>query len=157
VRVDDAAQIVPMTAGHLPEILAIERASFHDPWSAASFRDFIRERSSSWVALKKGQVVGYLVTLWVADEIHLLNIVVRADMRRHGLGTRFVAFLLQMAHSRGSRTIFLEVRVSNEAALEFYRKIGFQFDYRRKGYYGDGEDAWVMEFQIPKQDESDRG
>lgn len=155
MNVDDEAQIVPMTVGHLPEIVAIERTSFRDPWPAASFRDFIRDPGSSWVALKEGRVAGYLVTLWVADEIHLLNIVVREDMHRRGLGTRFFAFLLQMARVRGSRTIFLEVRVSNEAALKFYQKIGFRFSYRRKGYYGDGEDAWVMEHEIPKPDEPD--
>ena len=137
--------IVPMTKDHLPEVLAIEIASFHDPWPLVSFYDVTEEPYVSWVALEEGRVIGYLVTLWVLDELHVLNIAVQANMRRRGVGKQFVEFLLEKASAEGIRMIYLEVRISNHAAIEFYRKAGFQYSYRRKAYYDDGEDAWMME------------
>jgi len=152
VNADEAPSIVPMTERHLPEILAIERACFRDPWPLRTFCDLIAEPATSWVALKEGRVIGYLLTLWVMNEIHLLNIAVQADMRCRGVGRQLMAFLLQKAHAQGIRIISLEVRVSNQVAIEFYQKAGFRCSYRRKSYYDDGEDAWMMEYRIPKPD-----
>lgn len=152
MNADEAPSIVPMTESRLLEVLAIERACFRDPWPLQSFYDLIAEPATSWVALKEGRVIGYLLTRSVPDEIHLLNIAVQADMRWRGVGRQLMAFLLQKARARGIRIIFLEVRVSNQTAIEFYRKAGFRCSYRRKGYYGDGEDAWIMEYQIPDRD-----
>ncbi len=150
----NALQIAPMTGEHLTEILAIEKSSFHDPWSSVSFLDSIGEPPASWVALDSGRVAAYMVTLWVLDEIHLLNFAVREDLRRRGIGTYLVDFLFQKAYTRGIRAILLEVRRSNQAAIEFYQKHGFQPLYYRKAYYQDGEDAWVMECRIRQRMDS---
>jgi len=150
----NALQIAPMTGEHLTEVLAIEKSSFHDPWSPVGFLDSIGEPPISWVALENERVAGYLVTLWVCDEVHILNFAVREDLRHRGIGTCLMDFLLQKAHARGIRAIFLEVRRSNQAAIEFYRKNGFQPLYHRKAYYSDGEDAWVMECRIHQRSES---
>ena len=46
-------------------------------------------------------------------------------------------------------TAMLEVRVSNAAAIALYEQLGFLQVGRRKGYYQDGEDAILMNMDIP--------
>ncbi|MBM3324969.1 MAG: ribosomal-protein-alanine N-acetyltransferase, partial [Calditrichaeota bacterium] len=79
------------------------------------------------------------------DEIHLVNIAVRADRRRGGIGNQLMDFLMKQAQTRHARAIYLEVRRSNEAAIAFYRRHGFTLLYERKRYYSNGEDAYIME------------
>ncbi|MFH1010314.1 MAG: ribosomal protein S18-alanine N-acetyltransferase [bacterium] len=134
-----------MTPEHLGEVLAIEKASFDDPWSLACFRDLLVQPAVSWVAIEDGYVVGYLITIWALDEIHLVNLAVRADRRRCGIGNQLMNFLMKQAKARNARAIYLEVRRSNEAAIAFYRQRGFSLLYERKRYYNNGEDAWIME------------
>lgn len=149
-------QIAPMTAEHLAEVWAIEKASFEDPWSVACFRDLLAKPAASWVAIENGHVVGYLVTIWALDEIHLVNLAVRADRRRCGIGNQLMNFLMQQAQANAARAIYLEVRRSNEAAIAFYRQRGFTLLYERKHYYSNGEDAWIMEYGLDTSRGTDR-
>jgi ribosomal-protein-alanine N-acetyltransferase len=155
--IENTPQIVPMTGEHLPEVLAIEKSCFRDPWSPVCFLDSMGEPQACWVMLDDGRVTAYIVTLWVLDEIHLLNIAVREDLRLRGIGAHLMEFLFEKAHARGIRMIILDVRRSNQAAIRLYEKCGFQLLYERKAYYSDGEDAWVMECEILPKKESDEG
>jgi ribosomal-protein-alanine acetyltransferase len=154
MMIENPLQIAPMTGEHLSEVLAIEKSSFRDPWSPVSFLDSIGEPPASWVVLENERVAGYLVTLWVCDEIHILNFAVREDLRQRGIGTCLMDFLLQKAHTQGIRAMLLEVRRSNQAAIEFYQKNGFQPLYHRKAYYSDGEDACIMECRSHQRSDS---
>ena len=133
-----------MTADHLPEVMKIEQASFHDPWTLTAFRDLMIQSRTNWVALVEDKVAGYLMTQWVLDELHILNIAVAKEFRRKGVAAALLNFLLDLGRARKSRVIFLEVRVSNSPAISFYQKYGFSILSTRKRYYRDGEDAWVM-------------
>ena len=53
--------------------------------------------------------------------------------------------LLLEAGKKGASRFFLEVRVSNQAAIRLYEKNGFQKQGIRKGFYqGPKEDAYIM-------------
>src|SRR5205085_10430405 len=81
----------------------------------------------------------------VMDEAHITTIGVHPDHRRHGIGERLFATLLEEAAERGVRRASLEVRESNRAAQSLYAKYGFVPIARRRRYYSDtGEDAIVM-------------
>jgi ribosomal-protein-alanine N-acetyltransferase len=52
---------------------------------------------------------------------------------------------VQAAYEMGAKWVTLEVRVTNENAMQMYEGFGFKVIGRRKGYYTDnGEDALVM-------------
>ena len=112
--------IAELTADHLPDVLAIERASFADPWSMAAFRNFIVLYRTSWVAIADGRVVGYIVTQWVLDEIHILNIAVAKSVRRLGIASRVLDYVFERAVGKRMKDVYLEVRESNEAARALY-------------------------------------
>jgi [ribosomal protein S18]-alanine N-acetyltransferase len=90
-------------------------------------------------------LVGYICFWQAADEIQLLNLAVRPDCRRQGIGRGLLTFLFQKAREEKAQQVLLEVRPSNRKALALYRSLGFEVLYRRPGYYSpEGEDALVM-------------
>lgn len=132
--------------GDLAAIVRIERASFGDPWSAASFRSVLEsERGHARVAVRGDAVLGYCIAWKVGDEAELANIAVDPALRRGGIGTRLLDDLLVFVDAAPSATLYLEVRASNAAAQALYRRRGFEAAGRRKGYYSHPtEDAIVM-------------
>ena len=143
---DEPIDIRPANLGDLPEMLAIERASFRNPYSENLFQmEFQLAVAQLYVALLRRRIVGYLDFWKAGPEIHLINIAVHPDHRRKGVGGRLVDFLLQFARRHRMREIYLDVRTSNQSAIALYERHGFKKIDLRKGYYADnGEDAWVM-------------
>ncbi|RPH94529.1 GNAT family N-acetyltransferase, partial [candidate division KSB1 bacterium] len=113
-------QIVPMAANHLAPVLKIEKTVFRDSWTASSFLEVIRMSDKSWVALSGEGVAGYLVTQWVLDEVHILNLAVTVPMQRQGIAAKLMQFLIDLCGNSGMRDLFLEVRVSNLPAISLY-------------------------------------
>lgn len=133
---------------HLDGVMEIEQASFPTPWARALFEEEIgREFSHSIVAVEEpgGAVQGYAVCWTVAEESHLLNIAVRPGAREKGIGGTLLEECIRRGVRARSRSIYLEVRPGNEAALRLYGREGFRFVGIRRGYYTDtGEDAIVL-------------
>lgn len=138
--------IRPMAAGDLDRILAIEHAVFPAPWSRTSFEGELQgSRSAPWVAERAGEVVAYLISWRVAEELHIGNIAVAPAAQRQGIARELLRFCLDDAASRGIAYATLEVRVSNDRAIRLYETLGFGPVAMRRGYYSDtGEDALVM-------------
>ncbi len=137
-------ELAELSARHLEDVLSIETAVFKQPWSENAFKDVLSEGVPSWVAEENGQVFGYLISLWVEDEVHILNVATTPDRRRTGVATRLLDHLYQAAQRARMKTVFLEVRISNSEAISLYRKYGLGVLTVRKRYYADGEDAYVM-------------
>ncbi|MDP2167183.1 MAG: ribosomal protein S18-alanine N-acetyltransferase [Thermodesulfovibrionales bacterium] len=138
--------IETMKKGHLPEVLAIERASFSAPWSERSFYDELHNPSSfSFVAFMGENVAGYVCARKLWDEGHILNLAVRPDMRRQGIGQALALKVVGELRKSACRCIYLEVRASNHEAKKLYEKLGFLVTGTRKAYYeAPKEDALAM-------------
>jgi [ribosomal protein S18]-alanine N-acetyltransferase len=136
----------------LGAVIAIERASFGDPWSDASFRSLLRAETTRFrVAAKDGSLVGYAIASRIADEAELANLAVDPAERRAGLGALLLDDLLASTDAAPAATVYLEVRASNEPAQALYRSRGFEAVGRRKGYYSrPDEDAVVMRRRPPQ-------
>jgi [ribosomal protein S18]-alanine N-acetyltransferase len=140
-----------MRLDDIEEVLAIERASFHTPWSRAAFRYELTENrvARCLVARLHERVVGYLCMWEIGHEIHVTNLAVHPSFRRRGIGRQLLAPLLDEGRRRGIALVLLEVRPTNAEALALYESLGFRVIGRRKGYYFDtGEDALVMEVAL---------
>jgi ribosomal-protein-alanine N-acetyltransferase len=137
--------IRPMVYSDLPQVTELERSIFPDPWSWQSFAESLaEERVGNWVAVNQEQVIGYMVTLWVMEEVHILNLAVADGLRRQGIASQMMESLEGLALGHGARHFWLEVRASNMAAQVFYQQWGFMAVGERKNYYRNGEDAVVM-------------
>lgn len=139
----------------LEAIVAIEQASFGDPWSAGAL---LQEMEPSALRLPLvadigGEVAGYLMAWRSADQLHILNVAVATQRRRLGVASRLLAAALAAAEDDGLLEATLEVRPGNRAALALYRAFGFRQVGLRPGYYADtGEDAVILSLDLPRTD-----
>lgn len=137
-----------MTAEDLDEILKIEGVSFSRPWTREHFEVELKNSISYAYTLKiesegREPVVAYIVFWVVHGEAHILNIAVLPALRGRGLAAELLETALKQMRRNMVYEVFLEVRRSNKAAINLYRKFGFKEGFVRKNYYGD-EDAIVM-------------
>lgn len=151
--------IRPWTPFDVPEVVAVERASFDAPWAPGSFEaELANPLGRGLVAVNgRGDVVGFALYWHVFDEFHVMNVAVRPDARRGGVGRALVAEVLRRAAAAGGGAVHLEVRVSNEAAIRLYTAAGFTPVGLRPHYYSDGEDARLMTCLVGPADRSSAG
>jgi ribosomal-protein-alanine N-acetyltransferase len=132
----------------LPAILAIERVSFTDPWSRSSFAALLEQpRVYFSVALDRAAetLVGYTVAWFVLDEAELANLAVAPESRGNGIGALLLEGALAASDERGSATMYLEVRATNQSAIALYTSHGFTEVGRRRAYYRKPvEDALIL-------------
>ncbi len=138
--------------GDVPAVVAIERASFTTPWSEILFRNEIyKPRSLPKVAIIEDKIVGYICSNYLLDEGHILNVTVHPDFRKQGIASLLVHGITDLLNKEGCCVIYLEVRISNEAALRMYEKAGFRIISARKAYYSlPIEDAVIMSLQLAR-------
>ena len=139
--------IAPMRRRHLRGVLAIEQVTNHRPWSLGLFMGELRMPTSRCyvVALDAHRVVGFAGTMITGDEGHVTNIAVQPEQHRRGIGARLMVVAMHEAIARGVTSMTLEVRMSNTAAQEMYRRFGFVPGGVRRNYYSEvGEDALIM-------------
>jgi ribosomal-protein-alanine N-acetyltransferase len=144
---EPALNFRPMRDEDISRVLEIERRSYPFPWTRLIFSDCLRSGYSCWVCEGQGEIEGYGIISVAAGEAHLLNLCVRPELKRRGIGTRILAHLVSLARRHEAEVIFLEVRRSNLAALELYRKMDFNELGFRKDYYpaAEGrEDALIL-------------
>lgn len=140
------ATLAPMAVEDLDDVVALEVELHTVSWSRAGFLDELgREGRIYLVARDGGQLVAYGGIALLVDEAHVTTLAVRPSHRRRGVGRRLLRELLVAARARGATAATLEVRTSNAAARELYRRVGFGPVGVRPGYYADtGEDALIM-------------
>jgi len=138
-------------------VMAVEEASFPTPWSRALFEEEIGRRFSDAIVVvgdPEGTVAGYAICWTVGEESHLLNIAVRPDARKKGIGRSLLRECIRRSAHAGGRRIILEVRPTNRDAIRLYEREGFRYLGIRKGYYTDtGEDAIVFAREIGATDD----
>jgi ribosomal-protein-alanine N-acetyltransferase len=98
------------------------------------------------------RIAGYFLVMLAVDEAHLLNITIRPDLQSKGLGRYLLDKVGDLARDKNMASVLLEVRPSNERALDVYRRYGFLSIGRRKAYYPAAndtrEDAIVMRLKL---------
>lgn len=128
---------------------AIELKAHRTPWSWSVFQGSVGDTYYCRRLLSDGQLVGFTISQHVADELTLHNIAVEPAYQGEGFGRLLLEDLLHYAESHHC-TVYLEVRVSNQAAVGLYDRAGFAAVGRRSNYYpiDEGrEDALVMRWE----------
>lgn len=93
------------------------------------------------------EIVGYCSLSVLYENADILNIGVHPNHRRKGYGTMLMKHMLDMASREKVENITLEVRVSNQPAIALYESLGFKKAAKRRQYYQDGEDAFLMIYE----------
>jgi ribosomal-protein-alanine N-acetyltransferase len=132
----------------LDDVVALEAASFSNPWSRGTLERDLRNTDVVHVYVLRNadaHLVGFCGCWFVADELHINTLAIAEEFRRRGHATRLLRFVLAEAAAAGITRATLEVRRSNVAALRLYDRFDFEVGGLRPDYYTEPvEDALVL-------------
>ena len=132
----------------LDDVLAIEEASFTNPWTREMYMAELENAGVSYCYLARnaeGQIVGFCSFWRVMDELHINNLAVLPRDRRGGAATALLEHVLREGARLGAARATLEVRRSNEPARILYERFGFAVAGIRRAYYTKPvEDAIIL-------------
>lgn len=131
----DQSRLRPLTPEDLGAIMEIERRAYRFPWTAGIFRDCLRVGYCCWCYECNNRIEGYGVMSVAAGESHILNLTVRPESQRQGIGAKLMRHFLQLARRHNADIVMLEVRPSNTPAVRLYEKMGFNEVGVRRNYY----------------------
>jgi ribosomal-protein-alanine N-acetyltransferase len=137
-----APVIDSMREGDVPDVASMDETTRMNEDHLRT--ELARTWARTWVAREGTDVVGYLLTWHVADELHVMNVATRADRRRRGIARALMDEAVAYARVKKVKHVLLEVRRSNAAAIALYRVFGFFAMGVRARYYPDDEDAVEM-------------
>ncbi len=136
---------------HAAVLAAIHRRCFEEAWSEAALAALLVQPGSSGRIAVCGDPVGFALCRRVVDEMEILTLGVMPDARRQGIATRLLQSVLEGAREANLRRVFLEVAVTNGAALRLYERAGFRPVGQRPRYYrardGSPVDAVILAWQ----------
>lgn len=129
-------------------ILAIEEASFTNPWTRDMYLAGLENQDVSFIYVAKnvdGRIVGFCAFWSVLDELHINNLAVTPAERGAGVATALLAGVLAQGAKLGARRATLEVRRSNQPARRLYERFNFAVAAVRPAYYTNPiEDALIL-------------
>ena len=130
----------------LDALLALERECIAPPWSEGSMLYEVLNADAIFLVAEDAEVLlGFAVLRESVDAAEVFRVAVTANARRRGIGAALLRELIRVAENDGMQRLFLEVRVSNEAAIALYEQFGFRRQGVRRGYYeSPTEDALVL-------------
>ncbi len=152
----DRVRIRSSSLEDLTSILKIQNEAFPGGgWTASDYVRLAQGSEGLLIIAELGevmpwQVVGFAALRQAYDQAELLSLAVAPGYRRLGIGRALLREVLFRLESLSVRTLYLEVRPSNQAALGLYRSEGFMLNSIRHDYYGHPrEDAYVLSWVIP--------
>ena len=132
------------TEKQIAEIAEIERSCFATPWTECQIKSSDNS-TVFFIAKINEKAVGYGGMYTVLDEGYVTNIGVLPEHRKQGVGAKIVKSLIDFSIEKHLSFLSLEVRVSNLAAINLYKKMGFEEQGLRKNFYSNPkEDALIM-------------
>lgn len=140
-----------MEPEHLAQIAALEDACFSDPWPESILAHELQNPLSLWLCAMDGDTVaGYIGSQTVLGESDMMNLAVRPDYRRRGIGRALVLALCgALKKQMLASALTLEVRDSNAPAAALYASLGFEQIGLRKNYYQHPkEDARILRKEL---------
>ena len=150
-RKSDLYNFFPMDINYLTKVYELELESYDFPWTKEILRDCILYKYDSFVVVLNDNLVGYIISKITYPETHILNLTVKKNFRKNGIGKALVELIISDARLRNSENIILEVRANNTDAQSLYKKLNFEVIGTRKDYYeskNDREDAYVLNLNL---------
>ena len=134
-----------MLVEDLDQVMEIEEDLFSVPWTREGFLTYLMKKDTMFfVVEEKEKILGFCSMMTVLDEGDILNVAVRRDRQKEGIGQFLVDSILRMADLQGIRLVHLEVREGNRTARRLYERLGFKEDGLRRNYYEDPVENAVL-------------
>ena len=138
-----------MECRDLSGVYEISSKSFAAPWSLPAIEaEYNNDLAYYLVARSDDKTIGFIGAWLVFDEVQITNIAVDPAYRGQGTAKLLLGRLITDMTARGMSVAFLEVRVSNVAALKLYEAFDFIYIGYRKQFYENNEDAHLMSLSL---------
>ncbi len=138
--------------GDLNEILELEKQCFFsDAFLQHQFYYFIHKSKSEFVVVRNpDKIIAYLIIQIRKNsrKYRIYSLAIAPEARGTGIGKELLEYAERLARKNNIPIITLEVSEKNVAAVNLYKKKGFQIEKTRAGYYADGSPAWIMVKEI---------
>jgi len=133
----------PMLESDLEIVLEIEQELFTAPWSRQMFRQELK--NNICLVAELDEPIGFFCGYKVLDEFSINNVGIRKIYQKQGWATKLINLVIEEQKQLGIKSFFLEVRESNLAAINLYKKCGFsQIGMRKNYYHSPSEHAIIM-------------
>lgn len=131
-------------------IAQLEREIFSDPWSLSSLLSTQEQIHGHIIEYKvREELIGYLIFYHMGEDLELARVAVSPSHRGQGIASKLMQRMEHYAQQNSCTRIILEVRISNEEAIQLYKKQNYHTLGVRKHYYTNPiEDAQIMSRQI---------
>ncbi len=146
--------IEKMKEEYIDDVYEIDKISVPIPWSKNSIKEEINNMLTNFLVAKDDEkVVGFIICWNIMDECHIGNIAVLPEHRNKGIAHKLFNEILKDAkENHGINYLLLEVRKSNDVAINLYKNLGFKEVVVRKEYYKNPdntyEDAICMSMDV---------
>jgi len=134
----------------MPEVLAIEHASFKYPWCEKEFLIALRQHNCiGLVAEYDEQIISFIIYELHRNEIRILDFATHYDFRRRGVGRQMVAKLVGKLSAQRRNRITILIRETNLPAQLFFHTLGFRAMQVIREHFADtDEDAYEIQYYI---------
>ena len=152
----DVFELRKFAMNDLPGVTHINQICLPENYTDFFFVDLYRRFPETFiVAEENANVVGYIMCRievglsniglpGLVKKGHVVSVAVMPEYRRKGIGGALVTKAMEGMRTYGAKQCYLEVRVTNEEGISLYKKLGLEVSRTIRGYYADGEDAYVM-------------
>ncbi len=142
-----------MQLSDVDEVAAIEQVSQINPWSKQQIQECLDADYSNHVLTLNNNIIGYAFIAMAGEQADLLTIAIKPTAQRQGYGRQLMKHLIKVLKQYNVSELFLEVRISNVAAIALYQQLGFKEVNIRRQYYQTAnnigrEDAKVMMLKL---------
>jgi len=145
--------VARLTVADVPSLQPLEDEVQLAFWGKDNYRRFLEEYPEYFgckavVSSGSGKeaLIGFFLARSIYDSLEILKVGVLPGYQRQGIGTELMETAYAEGLRRGCNRCFLEVRKSNQIAIQFYYNHNFRIAGTRLNYYTDPvEDAWIME------------
>ena len=150
----------------IEDVMSINKSCLPENYPASFFLGLHAHAPKTFLVCEvSGKIVGYIMCRIErgissfgrrpVKKGHIVSVAMIGSMRMKGYGTRIISKAIEEMIEYGASEFFLEVRKSNAAAIAVYEKLGFEAKRVLRGYYRDGEDAYLMVAEHSEEEQSD--
>jgi ribosomal-protein-alanine N-acetyltransferase len=142
----------PATSDDLAAIYELEKKVHLAPWTEDNFRFELSKPYSQFLVMTDDEtdskVAAYIIYWVLFDECQILNVVVDLPYRGLGMAKAMIRQAAQVALKKGIKKLSLEVRKTNDPAIQLYQSLRFVITQVRRNFYSNGEDAYQMTLHL---------
>ena len=140
-------ELKEMTSSYTEGVFNVGKLSLKEAWSLDSINKELDNKNAKYIVAvtENNEVVGFIGLWMVLDEGDITNVAVHPNYRKQKIGSLLMEYVINNMKNWDISSLTLEVRKSNIAAQNLYKKFNFNVSGIRKNFYSDNnEDAYIM-------------